>query len=78
MTCLSVGKLTVQILAVVRFFQDREKQANTQEDEVWEKMGHVGPQHGGHAEMSRENSREGGAVRPDFANPVSWQATLPV
>lgn len=59
----------VQILAVVRFYQDREKQANTQEDEVWEKMGHAGPQHP--SDMSRENSREGGAKPDYFAHPVS-------
>lgn len=57
---------------MVRFYQDREKQANAQEDEVWEKMGHAGPQN----EMSRENSRENGS-RPDyFANPVSLFCSL--
>ncbi|KAI9636781.1 kinase-like domain-containing protein [Dioszegia hungarica] len=56
-----------EILAVVRFYQDREKQANTQEDEVWEKMGHAGPQHP--SDMSRENSREGGAKPDYFAHP---------
>jgi hypothetical protein len=68
--------LTLQILAVVRFFQDREAKGTgmgKEEDEVWEKMGHAGPTNSPllPSEMTRENSREAQARRPDFANPVS-------
>jgi hypothetical protein len=66
----------IQILAVVRFFQDREaKGTENGEDEVWEKMGHAGPTHPPQtptppADMSREHSREALPQMANFAHPV--------
>ena len=66
-----------QILAVVRFFQDREaKGTENGEDEVWEKMGHAGPAHPPQTptpptDMSREHSREALPQMTNFAHPVS-------
>lgn len=68
---------------MVQYFQNRDVPEN-QEDEVWQKMAGAGPKKGvspspppggSSKEMSRENSRETPAARPDqFANPVSHLA----
>lgn len=71
-----------QILAVVRFFQDREaKGIEHGEDEVWEKMGHAGPAHPPQTptpptDMSREHSREALPQMANYAPSVCLSAIL--
>ena len=71
-------KLTIQVLAVVQYFQNRDAPEN-EEEEIWQKMAGAGPSHGvtspsgfgGGRDMSRENSHDAQGPRLDnFANPV--------
>lgn len=80
--------LTLQVLAVVQYFQNRDAPEN-EEEEIWQKMAHAGPSHGvtspsgfgGGRDMSRENSHDAqgqgqGSRLDHFANPVSLDASL--